>query len=253
MLNILSGYDTANIKSLPSKADAVLADGEWAVFDSVTHKLKKQASTYAAATDGKAFIVFGGNDVRFDSKQMGAISVVTAKAFVGETDKFAAITINAGDPLTVSNGVLTNALEFGTAAVAGKRTYKVATNAVVDDTVTIDTIAFTAVASGATGNQFNVGETVAATATNLKDALAANVTLAGKYTFSVSTDTITIEETTAGGGDTPSVATFTGTVVITNALVATSAAEVVAANTQLDVVAYALTDNTSGVLQFVGA
>ena len=253
MLNILSGYETANIKSLPFKAGEVLADGEWAVFDSVTHKLKKQASTFAAATDGKSFVVFGGNDVRFDSKEMGSISVVTAKSFVGETDKFAAVTIHAGDPLTVANGVLTVADRTADAAIAGKRTYKVATNAVADDTVTIDTIAFTAVASGATGNQFNVGETAAATATNLKDALAANVTLAGKYTFSVSTDTITVEETTAGGGDTPSTATFTGTVVITNTLVGTSTAAVEATNTQLDVVAYALTDNTSGVLQFVGA
>ena len=83
--------------------------------------------------------------------------------------------------------------------------------------------------------------------------MAANVTLAGKYTFSVATDTITVEETTAGAGDTPSTATKTGTVVITNTLVATSAAATPATNTQLDVVAYALTDNTSGVLQFVGA
>ena len=252
MLNILSGYETANVKSLPYKTGETLADGEWAVFDSVTHKLKKQASAYAAATDGKVFVVFGGNDVRFDSKAMSALSVVTAKSFVGETDKFAAVTIHAGDPLTVANGVLTKA-DTVSEAVAGKRTYKVATNAVVDDTVTIDTIAFTAVASGATGNQFNVGETAAATASNLKDALAANVTLAGKYTFSVSTDTVTVEETTAGAGDTPSTATVTGTVVITNTLVATSAAATPATNTQLDVVAYALTDNTSGVLQFVGA
>lgn len=253
MLNILSGYETANVKSLPFKANEVLADGEWAVFDSVTHKLKKQSSTYDAATDGKAFVVFGGNDVRFDSKQMSALSVITATSFVGETDKFAAVTINAGDPLTVADGVLTKADTVSEDAVAGKRTYKIATNAVADDTVTIDTIAFTAVASEATGSQFNVGETAAATASNLKDALAANATLAGKYTFSVSTDTITVTETTAGAGDTPSTATTTGTVVITNTLVATSAAATPATNTQLDVVAYALTSNTSGVLQFVGA
>lgn len=109
MLNILSGYETANIRSLPYKAAETIADGNWVVFDGSTGKVIKQTGTYSAATAGKAFVVMGGNDVRFDSKNMGVVSVVTAKSFVGETDKFAAVTINAGDPLTVSDGVLAKA------------------------------------------------------------------------------------------------------------------------------------------------
>ena len=108
MLNILSGYETANIKSVPFKASEVIADGEWVVFDGTTGKVIKQTGAYDIAV-GVAFPVFGGNDVRFDSKEMDAVSVVTAKSFVGETDKFAAVTINAGAPLTIADGVLTNA------------------------------------------------------------------------------------------------------------------------------------------------
>lgn len=108
MLNLLSGYETANIKSVPVKAGESVADGNWVVFDGTTGKVIKQASTFDIAA-GKAFPVFGGNDVRFDSKQMDVVSIVTASSYVGETDKFAAVTINAGAPLTVANGVLTNA------------------------------------------------------------------------------------------------------------------------------------------------
>lgn len=110
MLNILSGYETANIKSVPYKAAESITDGSWVVFDGATGLVKAQVSTYTMATDGKAFIVFGGNDVRFDSKELGAVSVVTSASFAGETDKFAAVSIVAGAPLTLLGGVLTNAV-----------------------------------------------------------------------------------------------------------------------------------------------
>jgi hypothetical protein len=87
MFNILSGYETANIKSYAFKDGAVIKDGEWVVFDTATGKLVKQAGAYDPITQGRAFPVFGGNDVRFDSKFMGNVSVITATSFVGETDK----------------------------------------------------------------------------------------------------------------------------------------------------------------------
>ncbi|MTW18352.1 hypothetical protein GJ689_19300 [Rhodoplanes serenus] len=53
------------------------------------------------------------------------------------------------------------------AAVAATGTIALAANLVAGDSVTVDGTAFTAVASGATGNQFNLGGTAALTATNL--------------------------------------------------------------------------------------
>lgn len=116
MLNILSGYETANIKSLPFVAGAVIEDGNWVVFSGTTGEVKKQTGAFDIKA-GRAYPVFGGNSVRFDSKNMGKVSVVTASSYVGETDKFAAVTINAGSPLTVADGVLTNAVE-GASVVA---------------------------------------------------------------------------------------------------------------------------------------
>lgn len=252
MLNILSGYETANVKSLPFKANEALVDGTWAVFGTGgdAGKLVAQTGDYSAATSGKAFIVCGGNDVRFDSKAMDSVSVVTAKSFVGETDKFAAVSIYAGTPLTLKDGVLVDA-EVA-AAEAGERTYKITNKGAVGDVITIAGTAFTAVTETPTGAQFVPGGTIAETTTNLEAAVAATTAITDLYTVTKSAaDTITIVETTAGAGHTPSAAVVTagGVITVVNTLVETSAAQ----NAKLDVVAYALTDNLSGVLQFVGA
>lgn len=113
-----------------------------------------------------------------------------------------------------------------TAAVAGKCTYQLTTNAVAGDTVTIQSVTFTCVASGAVGNQFNVGASAAATATNLSTALSANTTINAIFTVSVASDTITLTETTAGGGSTPYEAVYTGTVVVSSNVSSTSIAAV---------------------------
>lgn len=109
-------------------------------------------------------------------------------------------------------------------AIAGSRTYPITTNAVAGDTVTINGVTFTAVASGATGNQFNVGADATATAVNLTTSLNANATINALYTATSSTNTITLTEKTAGGGNTPSAATKTGTIVIGAGTVTTSKA-----------------------------
>lgn len=252
MLNILSGYESANIKSLPYKAGTSLVDGTWVVFGKTADagKLIAQAGDYSAATDGKAFVVSGGNDVRFDSKEMGNISVVTAKSFVGETDKFAAVSIYPGMPLTLKDGALVDAEV--TAAEQGERTYKITNKGAVGDKITIAGVEFTAVTQTPTGPQFVPGETIAVTTTNLEAAVAATTSITTNYTVTKSlADTIDIIETSAGGGHNPAAATVAagGVITVVNTLVETSAAQ----NTKLDVVAYALTSNTSGVLQFVGA
>ena len=109
MFNILSGYETANVKSYAFKQGEVIKDGEWVVFDKAVGKLVKQVGVYDPATQGVAFPVFGGNDVRFDSKFMGNVSVITATSFAGETDVIAATTIGIGDMLTIEDGKITKA------------------------------------------------------------------------------------------------------------------------------------------------
>lgn len=114
------------------------------------------------------------------------------------------------------------AFKAAIAATAGSRTYPISTNAVATDTVTIGGVTFTAVASGATGNQFNVGASTTATATNLAAVLNANATISALYTATASTNVVTLTEKTAGGGNTPGAATKTGTIVIDAGAVVTA-------------------------------
>ena len=108
-------------------------------------------------------------------------------------------------------------------ATQGVRTYPITTNAVATDTVTICGVTFTAIANGATGNQFNVGVSTTATATNLAAVLNANATISALYTATAVTGTITLTEKIAGG-NTPTTATKTGTIVIGTGTVTTSVA-----------------------------
>lgn len=143
-----------------------------------------------------------------------------------------ALAINAADttkPRTDivyvnSNGVITYlAGALGTVAIAGARAYTITTNCVATDTITIGGVVFTAIASGATGNQFNIGADTTITATNLTSVLNANATISALYTATSSTNIITLTEKVSGGGNTPAVATYTGTVVVSSGTAITSA------------------------------
>lgn len=104
MLNILSGYKTANIKSFPVAADVLLEEGDWVVFDTDTGNVtKKFTAAYVAKTHGMAAPVFRGNKIFYDTKSLGRVDVVTANSGVLETDKFAANTIKAGSPLGLND------------------------------------------------------------------------------------------------------------------------------------------------------
>lgn len=139
------------------------------------------------------------------------------------------ITVDAAKP---SKGIVYIASDLvqkylaalGTAAVAGSRAYTIATNAAATDTVTVVGVAFTAVESDPTAVQFIPGEDAAATAAALAPALAANETIAALYNVTVAGAVITLTEKVAGAGNTPAVATFTGTLVVTNGTAVTSAA-----------------------------
>lgn len=69
---------------------------------------------------------------------------------------------------------------------------------VATDTVTVNGITFTAVASGATGNQYNIGADDTATAVNLAAALNANTTLDGMIIATSALAVVTLTALSAG-------------------------------------------------------
>lgn len=104
MLNVLSGYTTANIKSYEFKAGVQLEPGDWVVFDDGT--LIKQTGAYDIATQGATFPVYQNNVTAYDNRVLGRVDVVTANSGVLETDKFAAVSFAPGKALTIKDGVL---------------------------------------------------------------------------------------------------------------------------------------------------
>lgn len=105
MLNVLSGYTTANIKSYEFKAGVQLEPGDWVVFDT-DGTLIKQTGAYNIATQGATFPVYQNNVTAYDNRVLGRVDVVTASSCVLETDKFAAVSYTPGKALTIRNGVL---------------------------------------------------------------------------------------------------------------------------------------------------
>lgn len=101
MLNILSGQETANIKSLPVKDGEILDQGDWAVFDNGA--VKKQTGHWDPS-QGLCVPVYRGNGRFYDTRYLNRVDCVTAKSGVLETDKVAAVAIVAGEALTVKDG-----------------------------------------------------------------------------------------------------------------------------------------------------
>lgn len=112
MLNVLSGYTTANIKSYEfnKKTGGQLEPGDWVVFDA-DGTLIKQTGTYDIATQGAAFPVYQNNVTAYDNRALGRVDVVTANSGVLETNKCDAVSFVPGKALTIKNGVLTTATE----------------------------------------------------------------------------------------------------------------------------------------------
>lgn len=106
MLNVLSGYTTANIKSYEFKAGVQLEPGDWVVFDTTDGTLIKQTGAYDIATQGATFPVYQNNVTAYDNRVLGRVDVVTANSGVLETDKFAPVSFAPGKALTIKDGVL---------------------------------------------------------------------------------------------------------------------------------------------------
>lgn len=109
----------------------------------------------------------------------------------------AANQMHAGLKLTdfiksIVSGMIQAKVEIGVEAVKASGTITLSSH-VNTNTVTVNGIQFSCVASGATGNQYNVGGTDAETATNLAAALNANATLDGMIIASANGAVVTVE------------------------------------------------------------
>lgn len=110
MLNVLSGYTTANIKSYEFKAGAQLEPGDWVIFDT-DGTLIKQTGAYNIVSQGATFPVYQNNVTAYDNRVLGRVDVVTANSGVLETDKFDAVSFTPGKALTIKDGVLSLAAD----------------------------------------------------------------------------------------------------------------------------------------------
>jgi phage tail sheath gpL-like len=94
------------------------------------------------------------------------------------------------------------------------------TSVVATDAISINGVTFTAVASGATGNQFNVGASDTITAANLAAAINASVTalVAGYVTATSAATVVTVRSTDYGiFGNQTLIASADGTIVASGA------------------------------------
>jgi len=102
------------------------------------------------------------------------------------------------------------------------------TSVVATDAISINGVTFTAVASGATGNQFNVGVSDTATATNLAAAINASVTalVSGYVTATSATNVVTVSSTNYGiYGNQTLISSADGTIVASGARLTGGAAD----------------------------
>lgn len=113
MLNILSGWQTANIKSFPIADGVVLNQGDWVEFDA-DGKLVVNTAAYDGSKD--VFPVYAGNKDFYDTRSLNRADVVTASSGVLETDVMDAVTFNAGDGVYVAGGKVTDVTTAGSGA-----------------------------------------------------------------------------------------------------------------------------------------
>lgn len=125
---------------------------------------------------------------------------------------------NSGSASLIAGWYSSMEAAAASAAVAGSNTYTVTTNFVSTDTVTFNGVTLTA------GTDFNVGESVSASAGNLATAMASKSGISGTYNVTSEGAVITVTEKVAGGGNTPGSMTVTGTGAITAGTATTSQA-----------------------------
>jgi len=162
-----------------------------------------------------AGIIHPSSGERYEIAEVSAQAIDTADSALPRTDL---IYVSSAGVVTYLAG------DLGTAAVAGSCAYTLTTNFASGDTTVFDGITFTVTTATQDSTDFVLGSDIATSMTNFATALNANSTVSATYTASASDGVITITENTAGGGNTPSAMTVTGTGVITEGTATTSTA-----------------------------
>lgn len=212
-----------DIKIDATQGEIVGGDGFYALLN-YTQKKSGTVTIDDAAMSLGALKSITGDNLTTTAERLVNDEAVTVASGAFQTAKTSNIDIASAVVSDSDGNVLTRLTSAPSAAVAGARTYTVTTNAVAGDTLTIDTVVLTAHASITSATQFAVGASIADTITNIQTAIEANSTLSAKYTVTKTSTTFTLTETTAGGGNTPTTATYTGTLVVTSGTAITSVA-----------------------------
>lgn len=217
----------AQSKDIQIKVDATTAeqqggDGFYALLEFVTEK--KGTVTITNATMSLADLkAVTGDDItskaeKWIQNENQTISAGAAQlAYTGDGVVVDSVIARLED------GTVIKRVTAGSLTTAGARTYTVGTNAVAGDTLTLGGVTFTASSSLQDSTHFIVGATATNTATNIKTALNANATIGAIYTATSNLATFTLTEKNAGGGNTPSASSVTGTIVVTDGTATTSA------------------------------
>jgi hypothetical protein len=100
----------------------------------------------------------------------------------------------------LAGGQASGSVIFGTGAAKATGTIAFSGVGAASDTVLVNGVTFTAVASGATGNQWNVGATAALSAASLAAAITASVTalVSGYVTADAASGTVTVSAARPG-------------------------------------------------------
>jgi hypothetical protein len=110
MLDIIYNRQAAIIKSFDVADTDKFDSGEWVIFSKTTGLPVKQTGAYSAATQGVVLPVLLDNIKRLDTQAIGRVTVLLGKSYYCKTDKVEAVTILAGDPLTIKDGKITKAV-----------------------------------------------------------------------------------------------------------------------------------------------
>jgi hypothetical protein len=186
---------TQAARTLTINGAAVIA-GEWIDFVTPGGRFRITGVASGAVDGDGTFNVSGTSNTAATNIRAAINSHPGLKSFVVASGATNAVIVTAninGAPGSIGNtieiidgtggGVGTVGLLTGGRGVGARATASILithANVTAADTVTIGGIVFTAVASGATGNQFNIGADATADAVNLAAAINANAVLAGR-------------------------------------------------------------------------
>jgi hypothetical protein len=182
---------------------ANIAAAEWIGISTPQGTWKVTAVASGAASGDGTFNTSGTNSTAATNISNAINSLAGLKDHVVATTNSGDLIITAAKKGSIGNvyrvvdgtgnGISSAGLLSGGLDTDERTTAAIAiTNVTAADTVTIGTIAFTAVASGATGNQFNIGASATLTGDALAAAINASTDLSGLVTAINASGTVTL-------------------------------------------------------------